>query len=72
MTGKCQAAGFLETAKVHCFSHLGWSSIPDTFLSQAWYLANLQIAIPVTVVAGLVVLSLLWGIIRGSYIFNRL
>jgi hypothetical protein len=38
------------------------------FLSQAWYLANLQIAIPVTVVAGLVVLLLVWGIIRGSYI----
>jgi hypothetical protein len=46
VTGNCQAAGFLETAK-------------------AWYLANLQIAIPVTIVAGLLVLLLVWGIIRG-------
>jgi len=46
LSGKCQAAGFLDTAK-------------------AWYLANLQIAIPVTVIAGLVVLLLLWGIVRA-------
>jgi len=46
LSGKCQAAGFLDTAK-------------------AWYLANLQIAIPVTIIAGLVVLFLLWGIIRA-------
>jgi len=46
LSGKCQSAGFLDTAK-------------------AWYLANLQIAIPVTIIAGLVVLLLLWGIIRA-------
>ncbi|KAF8807176.1 zinc metalloprotease [Phlegmacium glaucopus] len=46
LSGKCQSAGILETAK-------------------AWYLANLQIAIPVTIVVGLVVLLLLWCIIRA-------
>ncbi|KAI0638832.1 Metallo-peptidase family M12B Reprolysin-like-domain-containing protein [Trametes polyzona] len=34
----------------------------DTF--KSWYTHNLQIAIPVTVVAGIVVLLILWGIIR--------
>lgn len=46
LSGKCQAAGLLDTVK-------------------AWYLANLQIAIPVTVVAGLLVLLLLWCIVRA-------
>jgi len=46
IAGKCQAAGFLDTAK-------------------AWYTQNLQISIPVTVVAGLVVLLILWAVIRG-------
>ncbi|KAF8599275.1 hypothetical protein BDV93DRAFT_526223 [Ceratobasidium sp. AG-I] len=32
--------------------------------AKAWYVANLQIAIPVTVVVGIVVLLLLWGILR--------
>ncbi|KAF8486694.1 Metallo-peptidase family M12-domain-containing protein [Gautieria morchelliformis] len=31
---------------------------------KAWYLANLQIAIPVTVIAGIVVLFIIYGIIR--------
>ncbi|KAF8168348.1 zinc metalloprotease [Crassisporium funariophilum] len=46
LTGKCQAAGFLDTAK-------------------AWYTQNLQISIPVTVVAGLVAILLIWGIVRA-------
>jgi len=46
MSGNCQSAGFLDTAK-------------------AWYRANLQISIPVTIIAGLVVLLLLWGIVRA-------
>lgn len=32
--------------------------------AKAWYVANLQIAIPVTIVVGIVVLLLLWGILR--------
>lgn len=31
-------------------------------LNQAWYKANLQIAIPVTVAVGIVLLLLIWGI----------
>ncbi|KAF8887708.1 Metallo-peptidase family M12-domain-containing protein [Infundibulicybe gibba] len=46
VSGKCQSAGFLDTAK-------------------AWYTQNLQIAIPITVVAGLVALLLLWAILRS-------
>jgi len=46
LSGKCQSAGFLDTAK-------------------AWYTQNLQISIPVTVVAGLVTLMLLWALIRS-------
>ncbi|KAJ7585607.1 Metallo-peptidase family M12-domain-containing protein [Mycena floridula] len=38
-------------------------SLFDT--AKAWYTQNLQIAIPVTVVAGLVAIILLWFIIRG-------
>ncbi|KIL71088.1 hypothetical protein M378DRAFT_183602 [Amanita muscaria Koide BX008] len=37
-------------------------SVLDTV--KAWYMANLQIAIPVTVVVGIVVLLLLWGLGR--------
>lgn len=43
ISGRCQSAGFIETAK-------------------AWYTSNLQIAIPVTIVAGLVLILILWGI----------
>lgn len=32
--------------------------------AKAWYTSNLQIAIPVTVVVGIIVLLILWGIIR--------
>ncbi|KAG9088315.1 hypothetical protein FRC06_002104 [Ceratobasidium sp. 370] len=32
--------------------------------AKAWYTSNLQISIPVTVVVGIVVLLILWGIIR--------
>jgi hypothetical protein len=46
LSGKCQSADLLDTAK-------------------AWYTQNLQISIPVTIVAGLVVLLLLWGIFSG-------
>ncbi|KAF5377173.1 hypothetical protein D9615_006432 [Tricholomella constricta] len=46
IAGKCQSAGFLDTAK-------------------AWYTQNLQIAIPVTVVAGLILLLILWGVAKG-------
>lgn len=46
LAGKCQAAGFLDTAK-------------------AWYTSNLQIAIPVTIVAGLILLLILWAIFSG-------
>ncbi|KAJ3512734.1 hypothetical protein NLJ89_g3351 [Agrocybe chaxingu] len=46
IAGRCQSAGFLDTAK-------------------AWYTQNLQISIPVTVVAGLVAILLLWAIIRS-------
>ncbi|TFK76635.1 hypothetical protein BDN72DRAFT_872 [Pluteus cervinus] len=46
VAGKCQAAGFLDTAK-------------------AWYMQNLQIAIPVTVVAGLVAILLLWAMFKS-------
>jgi len=38
-------------------------SIFDT--AKAWYTQNLQIAIPVTIVAGLFVLAILWFIIRS-------
>ncbi|KAF9042059.1 hypothetical protein BJ165DRAFT_1485297 [Panaeolus papilionaceus] len=46
LSGKCQSAGFLSTAK-------------------AWYVQNLQISIPVTVLAGLVALLVLYALIRG-------
>ncbi|KIM48454.1 hypothetical protein M413DRAFT_440195 [Hebeloma cylindrosporum] len=46
LSGKCQSAGFLDTAK-------------------AWYTQNLQISIPVTVVAGLVAILFLWFLIRS-------
>ncbi|KAF9480428.1 zinc metalloprotease [Pholiota conissans] len=46
ISGKCQSAGFLDTAK-------------------AWYVQNLQIAIPVTVVAGLIAILILWFLIRS-------
>ncbi len=36
---------------------------------QAWYRQNLQIAIPVTIIAALIVLALLWALIRGSLMF---
>ena len=32
--------------------------------AKAWYLQNLQISIPITVVAGIIVLLILWGIIK--------
>ncbi|TFK41413.1 zinc metalloprotease [Crucibulum laeve] len=43
LSGKCQAANLLDTAK-------------------AWYTQNLQISIPVTIVAALVALLLLWAL----------
>lgn len=46
VAGKCQAAGFLDTAK-------------------AWYTQNLQISIPVTIVAALVAFLVLWAMFRG-------
>lgn len=39
------------------------------YLYKAWYTQNLQIAIPVTVVAGLVALLLLWALISGKGCF---
>ena len=33
--------------------------------ARAWYLQNLQISIPVTIVAGIVALMLIWGLITG-------
>ncbi|PBL01373.1 hypothetical protein ARMGADRAFT_1160579 [Armillaria gallica] len=33
--------------------------------AKAWYKQNLQIAIPVTIIAALIVLALLWALIRG-------
>jgi len=39
------------------------ASFLDT--AKAWYTQNLQIAIPVTIVAGLVTLLILWGIARA-------
>lgn len=40
----------------------------DTELrTQGWYKSNLQISIPVTVVCGIIVLVLLWGIIACAY-----
>ncbi|KAF8656399.1 hypothetical protein AX16_002583 [Volvariella volvacea WC 439] len=47
IAGKCESAGFLDTAK-------------------AWYTQNLQIAIPVTIVAGLVALLILWALISSN------
>ena len=37
------------------------------FLLQAWYTQNLQISIPVTVVAGLVAIIFLWFLIRSKF-----
>ena len=37
-------------------------------MKQAWYTQNLQIAIPVTVVAGILLLFLLWILVGGSYL----
>jgi hypothetical protein len=51
VAGKCQAAGFLDTAK-------------------AWYTQNLQISIPVTIVAALVAFLVLWAIFRGESFFH--
>lgn len=31
---------------------------------QAWYTHNLQISIPVTIVVGIIVILILWGITR--------
>ena len=38
------------------------------FLLQAWYTQNLQISIPVTVVAGLVAILVLWFLIRSKLV----
>lgn len=38
------------------------------FLLQAWYTQNLQISIPVTVVAGLVAILILSFIIRSEFV----
>ena len=42
------------------------------FLLQAWYTQNLQISIPVTVVAGLVAILILWFFIRSKFVDLRL
>lgn len=34
---------------------------------QSWYVHNLQIAIPVTVVVGIIVLVIIWAISRCTY-----
>ncbi|KAG8870553.1 hypothetical protein FRB98_001549, partial [Tulasnella sp. 332] len=38
---------------------------------SSWYRQNLQIAIPVTIAAGLVVLMILWRIIQGCMMASR-
>ncbi|WWC88993.1 uncharacterized protein L201_003910 [Kwoniella dendrophila CBS 6074] len=50
----------------HCYNQTCKSgSWQDT--AGAWYTQNLQISIPVTIVAGLIVLGLLWAIIKCTF-----
>ena len=69
LSGKCQSAGFLDTAKV-CFPGFFGEAPPllIAFLLQAWYTQNLQISIPVTVVAGLLAILILWFLIRSKFV----
>lgn len=68
VAGKCQAAGVLDTAKVYIYSR-DLRSVSHSFIIQAWYTQNLQISIPVTIVAALVVFLILWAIFRGESSF---
>jgi hypothetical protein len=69
VAGKCQAAGFLDTAKVYIYSR-DHRSASHSFIIQAWYTQNLQISIPVTIVAALVAFLVLWAIFRGGSFFH--
>lgn len=42
---------------------IGTNELADDRMSQAWYGQNLQIAVPVTVVAAILILLLLWALI---------
>ncbi|TEB34929.1 zinc metalloprotease [Coprinellus micaceus] len=53
----CGYGGYCQQGK--CASGGVWETV------KAWYRQNLQIAIPVTIVAGLIVLLILWGIFKG-------
>ncbi|KAK4690008.1 hypothetical protein P7C73_g122, partial [Tremellales sp. Uapishka_1] len=49
----------------HCYNQTCKAGSTDAIIG-AWYTSNLQIAIPVTVIAGLIVIIILWLIVRCS------
>lgn len=68
-SGKCQSNGLFSTAKVIVIPplHQRAYSPHRPYVHQAWFTQNLQIAIPVAVVAGLVAVLILWFLGRGAF-----